>query len=369
MQNLLFAPPNALPKAEPPVAPPPAGPETPAPPKPPAAPKTAVPPLVDRSLVETVAPMALSTLAAAPMLASSLAGMLGGGAGGGGAGTAAPTSDHVLKVIDALEALYGSGGAAAGAAGTGAGIAADGTVPDPYLRRQLFLQNRLAAIGNLDGQLNTYMTALAKGNQATAAALKQIRIDMLTQIAALGDSAMTPAGEKQKDEIVARGLRKAHALVGSSEAKAAEIAAQVDRLTDQYGADLRQPKSDMHPAARAAIAEAMKHLGKRYKRNTTGPINFDCSGLTKVALAAAGKKVTHNAFAQYRETWPVDPRSIKPGDLIYPDAQWNKRVPGGPGHVQMFIGNYNGVPSVIHAGDPVQISPLPKGYRATRWVE
>ncbi len=48
-----------------------------------------------------------------------------------------------------------------------------------------------------------------------------------------------------------------------------------------------------------------------------GPNTYDCSGLTKMAWKTAGKSLSHNAAAQYRETARISKSELKPGDLVF----------------------------------------------------
>ncbi len=82
-------------------------------------------------------------------------------------------------------------------------------------------------------------------------------------------------------------------------------------------------------------------------------VGFDCSGLTRyLAYQSDGVEIPRTSEAQYSASTPVtDP---KPGDLVFPKSSFQS---GGPGHVQMYIGDGK----VVHApqsGSNVQITAL-----------
>lgn len=82
-------------------------------------------------------------------------------------------------------------------------------------------------------------------------------------------------------------------------------------------------------------------------------VGFDCSGLTRyLAYQSDGVEIPRTSQAQYSASAPVaDP---KPGDLVFPKSSFQS---GGPGHVQMYIGDGK----VVHApqsGSNIQITAL-----------
>ncbi|MET8878856.1 C40 family peptidase, partial [Nocardia sp. NPDC004604] len=116
-------------------------------------------------------------------------------------------------------------------------------------------------------------------------------------------------------------------------------------------------------AAQKAIQVALAHLGNPYVWGAEGPNSFDCSGLMQYAAAQAGVSIPRVASAQYQQLQKVNPADIRPGDLIFPDSEFNN---GNPGHVMMYIGNGQCV-EAPHTGDVVKVINLPSGYHATRW--
>lgn len=95
---------------------------------------------------------------------------------------------------------------------------------------------------------------------------------------------------------------------------------------------------DADPSERVAVEYALAQLGKPYVWGASGPVAFDCSGLTMMAWASAGVGLAHYTVAQFSEGVPVDDLGlVSPGDLVL--------VPGSdgtlaaPGHVGLYLGD------------------------------
>jgi cell wall-associated NlpC family hydrolase len=106
-----------------------------------------------------------------------------------------------------------------------------------------------------------------------------------------------------------------------------------------------------------AITYALSQLGKTYLWGGTGPVAFDCSGLTLMAWAQAGVTLRHYTGDQINEGSPVASYAeISPGDLVL--------VPGSdgtvvnPGHVGLYIGD-GLVESAVDVQYGIIIQPYP----------
>jgi cell wall-associated NlpC family hydrolase len=111
-------------------------------------------------------------------------------------------------------------------------------------------------------------------------------------------------------------------------------------------------------AAATAVRVACEQKGKRYVYATEGPNTFDCSGLMTYAWRAAGKTLTHQSGAQFRETARISKDQLQPGDLIFFYSSSN------PSHVGMYIGNG----MMIHAsraGVPIGLKNVSKDSSIT----
>ncbi len=93
-----------------------------------------------------------------------------------------------------------------------------------------------------------------------------------------------------------------------------------------------------------------------YGYGDEGPNTYDCSGLTKMAWKAAGKSLSHNAAAQYRETARISRAELKPGDLVF-----YRNL----GHVGIYVGG-GMIIDASREGEPVKKRSInimtPYGY-------
>ena len=109
------------------------------------------------------------------------------------------------------------------------------------------------------------------------------------------------------------------------------------------------------PIAAAAIAFALKQLGKPYQWGATGPNAYDCSGLVYAAYAAAGVHLARTTF-DWRQDGPQIPLTqIQPGDLLF--SAGSDGTAANPGHVVMYLGGGQ-VIQAPQTGEVVQIDPL-----------
>ncbi|MDO5492887.1 MAG: C40 family peptidase, partial [Nesterenkonia sp.] len=81
----------------------------------------------------------------------------------------------------------------------------------------------------------------------------------------------------------------------------------------------------------------------RYVWGSSGPTNFDCSGLTQQAFAQAGISIPRNSNAQLQGGQSVPIGSVQAGDLVF----WTD-ASGRAYHVAIYIGNGQ----IAHARNP-----------------
>lgn len=118
--------------------------------------------------------------------------------------------------------------------------------------------------------------------------------------------------------------------------------------TATTGATAAIPAPDVSRAI-TAVSAAYSELGKPYVWGATGPGEFDCSGLTQHAWAAAGVHLPRTSQEQATIGPSVPLSAIKPGDLV---IYFSGRT---------HVGLYAGEGMVIHAprpGSVVQFTPL-----------
>jgi len=85
--------------------------------------------------------------------------------------------------------------------------------------------------------------------------------------------------------------------------------------------------------ADSIIAEAKRHLGKRYVHGTAGPNTFDCSGFTSYVMSKFGINLSRSSSYQYTQGIPVTRDQLQPGDLVFFKGRTAQRV----GHVGLVV--------------------------------
>ena len=112
-------------------------------------------------------------------------------------------------------------------------------------------------------------------------------------------------------------------------------------LADRYGDGYWSPFDDTvaqandepaTPASVTAVSYALAHLGSPYVWGAAGPDEFDCSGLTSQAWAAAGNPIARTSQEQWASLLHVPSGApLRPGDLVvyFADAT----------HVGMYVGD------------------------------
>ena len=119
------------------------------------------------------------------------------------------------------------------------------------------------------------------------------------------------------------------------------------------------PGEPMSAAAYAALmAEAQKHLGKRYVFGTSGPDTFDCSGYLCYVLNHSGVASVGRTTAQglYNMCVPVSPEDARPGDLCFFQGTYSTS------NTVTHCGIYMGDGMMINAGDPVKYANIETAY-------
>jgi len=119
-----------------------------------------------------------------------------------------------------------------------------------------------------------------------------------------------------------------------------EIEDEIDSLEadydDAYAEENPEPEYDNYGGNSTAVAFAYDQLGDDYVYGADGPDEWDCSGLTQGAWAAAGVSLSHNAAMQWDETARISRDELQEGDLVfYNDLN----------HVGIYVGDGQ----IIHA--------------------
>lgn len=128
-----------------------------------------------------------------------------------------------------------------------------------------------------------------------------------------------------------------------------------------------EPGSDAVPISAASGREvarvAMDNLGVRYAARGGAPATgFDCSGLVAYAYRRAlGFQLPRTTSALSRAGLRLDPRDLRPGDLVFFNTQWRPYS-----HVGIYIGNRR----FVHApssGGAVRIDDMRQSYWSRRF--
>jgi cell wall-associated NlpC family hydrolase len=113
------------------------------------------------------------------------------------------------------------------------------------------------------------------------------------------------------------------------------------------------------------ITEGIGHLGKPYNWGSTGPKQFDCSGLAGyVYKHALGTTLPRTSYFQNRAGTPVDRGNLKAGDLVFFGKSRTT-------HVAIYLGDgmmleAGGEGRVATNAGSVRIRPLRADYRGAR---
>lgn len=215
---------------------------------------------------------------------------------------------------------------------------------DPY--EAVNIAELLAAAGRSQ---SAFLDRL-KADRAALTALQQQAETALTQAQALAAQQ-----EKTKGDV-ARKLADVEQMVGSLTGAQREELEQLEkRQADEaqlaFLASGALGKGERTPSAagRKAVAYAMSKIGNDYLWGGTGPVNFDCSGLTSQAWLAAGHPIPRVSQDQWSELTHIPLNQLRPGDLVIYHADAS--------HVAMYIGG-GLVVQAPHTGAQIKVSPI-----------
>ncbi len=217
------------------------------------------------------------------------------------------------------------------------------------------------------------MSAIQQIGSAQIVTLKRIRASRLTlqqaQSAVRAEQSIANTliaqAAQNKSAAYAR-LARATALLNSlrSSQRAALRARQRAQLAASAksaalaAASLRAAAAPLSARARRVEQYALSKVGDRYVWGGSGPVAFDCSGLTMMSYRQIGISLAHDAYTQRRETRNVSRSQARPGDLVFFFGH-------GLAHVGMYVGNGR----FVHAAKPgtgIIVSSLSEAYYAAR---
>jgi cell wall-associated NlpC family hydrolase len=112
-------------------------------------------------------------------------------------------------------------------------------------------------------------------------------------------------------------------------------------------------------AAGAAIAFAVREVGKPYVWGATGPNTYDCSGLMLRAFQSAGINLPRVSRQQFYAGGHVPVSQAQPGDLLFYAS--DPSDPSTIHHVMLYMGNGQMV-EAPYTGQSVRVQPVPWNY-------
>lgn len=115
---------------------------------------------------------------------------------------------------------------------------------------------------------------------------------------------------------------------------------------------------------------ASKYLGTRYRRGSSSPKGFDCSGFVGFVFRNFGINLSRSSASQYNEGEKVEKGDLRPGDLMF--FSGSRGGKSHVGHVAMVVDvNPDGSCTFIHASSSqgVVYQKFPDGgYYSKRYI-
>ena len=153
------------------------------------------------------------------------------------------------------------------------------------------------------------------------------------------EAAARAARKKQREEAAQQAAQQAQSSSPTTSPPPTSDPAPEPPASTSGPADPPTPSADPPaPASGAsrAIAFARSQIGDPYVWGAAGPNAWDCSGLTMGAWRAGGIYLPHYSVAQYTQSTPISPASLRPGDLVF----WgSSSSPSSIYHVALYVGN------------------------------
>ncbi len=205
-----------------------------------------------------------------------------------------------------------------------------------HAQRTLVAQQRAEALANEQLGLEAQVAARSQQIQDDLATTQQLLSTANAQVVALEQAAQARQQAADHAEFLQQ-LAMAQAGQG------------------QYAAQLADAPPASSPAAAIALAAAKALSGHPYLWGGTGPVGYDCSGMTGAAYAAAGIHLPRTAAQQYDSGPHVPLADLEPGDLLF----WatDPSDPTTIHHVAIYAGDGLMV-SADHTGDVVRLQPV-----------
>ena len=266
----------------------------------------------------------------------------------------AAAQGHTDQSTATLRQLYELGGPTA----LYVGILSRGQNP-AMLGGQLQAVQRVLSANQATATTLDARSAAAMAAQRTVDDLAQQQTQLERQVAAQAASVQAALAKTQS--LLDTANAQVLALEKAAEASAAsaqqtEFLQQVSAAADNpYLSRLTGAAPASSPQAAVALAAAEALAGHPYQWGGTGPLGYDCSGMTGQAYASAGVRLPRTAAQQYQSGPHVPLADLAPGDLLFWATDPNN--PATIHHVAIYAGQGLMV-SANHTGDVVRLQPV-----------
>ncbi|MGH3745297.1 MAG: C40 family peptidase [Mycobacteriales bacterium] len=257
---------------------------------------------------------------------------------------------HAQQSSATLRQLYELGGPTA----LYVGILSRGQDP-AQLGGQLQAVQRVLAANRATSNALDARSAAAMAAQRAVDDLAQQQTQLERQVAAQAAAVQAALAKTQSLLDAANAQVLALEKAAEAQATATQQAAFLQHVSSASDARLAGAPPASSPKAAAALAAAEALEGHPYRWGGTGPVGYDCSGMTGAAYAAAGIRLPRTAAQQYLSGPHVPLADLEPGDLLF----WASD-PGNPAtieHVAIYAGKGLMV-SANHTGDVVRLQPV-----------
>jgi cell wall-associated NlpC family hydrolase len=214
-----------------------------------------------------------------------------------------------------------------------------------------YVQGRVGPMSALiDGNSGDLMEKMGFLDQIQQTNQKDIdNYTLTTQTFAQRQSELNSTQAKQKAQLAEIKARKAKIEkdIKSLRAKRTQAYGSPTQSGHKYTGSIPSISGD----AGVAVRYAFNAIGSSYQFSTSGPDEYDCSGLTMASWRAAGHSLPHNAAAQWGDVAHISRGDLKPGDLVF----YNSLA-----HVGIYVGN-NQIIDAPHEGEPVDKRSINRG--------
>lgn len=202
------------------------------------------------------------------------------------------------------------------------------------------VEKEVVTLNSLKGELKKQIDEVNKQKEDQQVALAEaeaVKNKYATEVKAIED-------EMNAEATRLRELREQQATATIAQSEPIDQSQQMSQSS--------QSTVSTSASVAAVLAEAERHLGKKYVLGANGPDTFDCSGFVQYVYKQCGVTLTRTTYTQVKGVGSyVAPGNEQPGDLVFFGSV------EAPHHVGIYVGNG----MFIHApetGDVVKYTKL-----------